>query len=1036
MGAVLVINVSGVETRVALVENGTISEYYLERKKDKGIVGNIYKGKVVRVLPGMQAAFVDIGLEKAAFLYVNDVFYDPDFSEQQFELTEGEHAEFDDELDESIDLNAAGHLNAAGALNAEPPARPVAHEACAPQLTIMTPSLLSTPGELKTPNELNGSVHTTSQPASGQTVETTARASQADDKVESKAEDKAEVTAEVAVLCEATTKDADSASSEGESTAAPESAEKTPVEAQAACAPEEVEAADEVADASAETSADKDQADKDTIDEPSGALAMATLIAPESAAADAAVEPVAAVSDVQTAVETAEASVEAAPVESAQTADQAGVAQTGEAQAEPTERRGELRARSRRRRRGGSARREVRHDDLTAQDRVESATPAPESMTSAETVSQAAEETSEAVQPTADAAPNGDTPAEANAPMRAEADDATATAPSPCVPAEDESAATAQADVEAADSAQNAEAQPTEAAEDRASATESADSQEASQETSLDASPACAQAQEQERTPVATEPARNQGRQGRNGERERGRRGNRADKGAAETRSGDRCDDTSERGESDNGRNAKRRPAANIQDLLKVGQEIIVQVAKDPIGTKGARVTSHISIPGRQIVFMPTVDHVGISRRIEKESERRRLRDIVERIRPAGTGFIVRTVAENISTEKLEADARFLTGIWSEVVAKKDKIGAPALLHPDLDLTLRATRDLFVQDVEKLVIDDRTEWERISRFVAAQAPALKDRVVLHEGDEPIFDAYGIEHELQRAYSRKVWLKSGGYLIIDQAEALTAIDVNSGRYVGKKSLEETITRINIEAAKEIVYQLRLRNIGGIMIIDFIDMAKAQNRDKVFKALQEALGRDKARTNILKISELGLIEMTRKRVRESLGRTLNEPCSYCDGRGHVKSKQTMAYEIFREIRRNANNFREGAIVVNCHPDVARILQVEERDELRYLMDRFNKTIVVRPQQSYHQEQFEIFGKTDRQQRSRSDRDHRDGDRRHEREQRQAEQGSLKLTADRAPLRKPGEGQEKKPASAPLVEPQGRLSEYPPEKSGNHA
>jgi len=1013
MGAVLVINVSGVETRVALVENGTISEYYLERKKDKGIVGNIYKGKVVRVLPGMQAAFVDIGLEKAAFLYVNDVFYDPDFSEQQFELTEGEHAEFDDELDESIDLNAAG------ALHADSPAKAVGHEAEAPQLTIVTPSLLSTPGELKTPHELNGSVHAVTPPASEQTVETTAR--------ESKSDDTVEVTADMATHSEVTAEDSTPASNEVESTAAPESAEKTPVEAQAVCAPE-VESADEVADANAETSAEKSS-------EPDGALAMATLIAPENEAAVTAGESVATVSGVPVAVEAAEVSVDAAAnVEQAQATEQAGDAPTGEAQAESTERRGELRARSRRRRRGGSARRELRHGELTAQDRVECATPAPESMANPEVAAPATAEASEAVATTEDAAPKVDATDEANAPLRAEAEDAAASDPTPGVSVEGESEATARADTEDADGADTAEAQPTESAENRVPAADAAAPKDASQEAPQDASPARGQAQDQERTPVAEQPARNQGRQGRNGER--GRRGNRAEKSAAEAKSGERGDDTSERGESDNGRNAKRRPAANIQDLLKVGQEIIVQVAKDPIGTKGARVTSHISIPGRQIVFMPTVDHVGISRRIEKESERRRLRDIVERIRPAGTGFIVRTVAENISTEKLEADARFLTGIWSEVVAKKDKIGAPALLHPDLDLTLRATRDLFVQDVEKLVIDDRTEWERISRFVAAQAPALKDRVVLHEGDEPIFDAYGIEHELQRAYSRKVWLKSGGYLIIDQAEALTAIDVNSGRYVGKKSLEETITRINIEAAKEIVYQLRLRNIGGIMIIDFIDMAKAQNRDKVFKALQEALGRDKARTNILKISELGLIEMTRKRVRESLGRTLNEPCSYCDGRGHVKSKQTMAYEIFREIRRNANNFREGAIVVNCHPDVARILQVEERDELRYLMDRFNKTIVVRPQQSYHQEQFEIYGKTDRQQRSRGDRDHRDSDKRHEREQRQAEQGSLKLTADRAPLRKPGEGQEKKPASAPLVEPQGRLSEYPPEKSGSHS
>jgi ribonuclease G len=395
--------------------------------------------------------------------------------------------------------------------------------------------------------------------------------------------------------------------------------------------------------------------------------------------------------------------------------------------------------------------------------------------------------------------------------------------------------------------------------------------------------------------------------------------------------------------------------------LLKVGQEVLVQVSKDPIGTKGARVTSHISIPGRHLVFMPTVDHVGISRRISNERERRRLREIVDRLRPPGTGFIVRTVAENVPQEKLEADIRFLIEVWNETVRKSAKAGnRPGLLHPDLDLILRATRDLFAQDVEQLIIDDREEWERVQNFVAAQDSALKDRVVLHEGEEPIFDAYGIEEEIKRATARKVWLKSGGYLIIDQAEALTAVDVNSGRYVGKKNLEDTILKINIEAAKEIVYQLRLRNIGGIIICDFIDMEKPQNRDKVFKALHEALGRDKAKTNVLRISELGLVEMTRKRVRESIGRVLHEDCGYCGGQGYVKTATTMAYEIFRELRRSAPAYKDPTLVVQCQTEVANVLQGEEREELRHLMDRYNKTIQVRARNDFHREQYEIYAR----------------------------------------------------------------------------
>jgi len=422
-----------------------------------------------------------------------------------------------------------------------------------------------------------------------------------------------------------------------------------------------------------------------------------------------------------------------------------------------------------------------------------------------------------------------------------------------------------------------------------------------------------------------------------------------------------------DRGRNGHGKSDRRedrprpRKEVRIEDLLKVGQEVVVQISKDPIGSKGARLTSHISIPGRHLVFMPTVDHVGISRRISNEKERRRLREIVDRLRPPGTGFIVRTVAENVPQAKLESDIRFLIEIWNQVVRKNEKRGGPGLMHPDLDLILRATRDLFAADVEKLVVDDREEYERILGFVTAQDPALSQRVVLHDSDEPIFDSYGIEQEIRRATQRKVWLKSGGYLIIDQAEALTAIDVNSGRYVGKKSLEETITKINMEAAKEIVYQLRLRNIGGIIICDFIDMEKPQNRDKVFKALQEALGRDKAKTNVLRISELGLVEMTRKRVRESIGRMLHEDCGYCGGQGFVKTATTVAYEIFREVRREAPNFKDPTLVVNCNVEVSRVLQSEERDELRHLMDRYNKTIQVRPQNNYHREQYDLYGRS---------------------------------------------------------------------------
>ncbi|HYH98060.1 Rne/Rng family ribonuclease, partial [Hyalangium sp.] len=753
MGSILVINTSGRETRVALVEGGHIAEFYLERKKDKGVVGNIYKGRVVRVLPGMQAAFVDIGLEKAAFLYVSDVVYDPDFARSQFELTEGEHEDFPDVPSESeadaVEAATGGEEPITAEVELEvqelapgelapPQGEPVAPAAAEPAAPVAAaPASETPPGGTNLPPLDSG------------------------------------VIAAAAVLT------------------VPPAPEESPK-------PSAVTAAEPTAEPAA--------------------LATPAESAPVAAApevpAPAATEPAAAEPAAPAAAPSEAVSSEAAPTAS-------GSEATPDAELQPA--------------------------------------PPPHAATAL----------GEIIPPP-------------------HAADAAAAAPRPEV-----------------------------ASGERRAPREGRDARDARQR-----------------------------------EREKEREHREKDKAKRQR------DDQQRR---DKEEKSKVRKSSRIEDLLKVGQEVVVQISKDPIGTKGARLTSHISIPGRHLVFMPTVDHVGISRRISNEKERKRLREIVDRMRPAGTGFIVRTVAENVPQEKLETDIRFLIEVWNQVVRRNEKRGGPGLLHPDLDLILRATRDLFAHDVEKLVVDDREEYERILAFVNAQDPALKDRVVLHDTEEPIFDAYGIEQELHRATQRKVWLKSGGYLIMDQAEALTAIDVNSGRYVGKKSLEETITKINVEAAKEIVYQLRLRNIGGIIICDFIDMEKAQNRDKVFKALQEALGRDKAKTNVLRISELGLVEMTRKRVRESIGRVLHEDCPYCDGKGFVKTATTVCYEIFREIRREAPGYKDSTLVINCSADVARLLQGEERNELRHLMDRYNKSIQVKAQQNYHREQYDIYGRS---------------------------------------------------------------------------
>ncbi|MBY0370988.1 Rne/Rng family ribonuclease, partial [bacterium] len=411
------------------------------------------------------------------------------------------------------------------------------------------------------------------------------------------------------------------------------------------------------------------------------------------------------------------------------------------------------------------------------------------------------------------------------------------------------------------------------------------------------------------------------------------------------------------------GRFSHRRPrgSANIQDLLKEGQEILVQVAKAPIGTKGARLTTHISLPGRNLVLMPTVKHLGISRRIGSERERRRLRDIfTKKIRPKDVGFIVRTVAEGKSYRDIRADADYLMRLWDQINHDSKKKRAPALIHEDLSLGMRSVRDLFTEDVDSFIIDNSEEFENVLDFVGEFMPVLQDRVKLFKGPSQLFEHYGIEAEISRALGKKVWLKSGGYLLIDQSEALTAVDVNTGRYVGSKSLEETILKTNLEAVKEIAYQLRVRNVGGIIIIDLIDMESLDNREKVYRALQEALGEDRAKTNILKISELGLVEMTRKRTHEDLVRYLTESCSHCDGRGYHKSRRTVCFEIFREIEKEGLSNNKN-ILVYAHPNVVNRMTIEEKEHVKILEERFEKNIIVKIDPTFHMEQYEVYSRS---------------------------------------------------------------------------
>src|SRR3954465_3969457 len=402
---------------------------------------------------------------------------------------------------------------------------------------------------------------------------------------------------------------------------------------------------------------------------------------------------------------------------------------------------------------------------------------------------------------------------------------------------------------------------------------------------------------------------------------------------------------------------------ARIEDLLKEGQEIVVQVTKEPISTKGARTTRYISLPGRHLVFMPTVDHIGISRRISSDKERRRLRDIVETMRPAGSGFIVRTVAEGVSERELKADMEFLIKLWNEVVRRSEGGRVPSLIYNDLDLLLRTVRDLFTADVEKLIIDSRPEYDRVKKFIAAFMPDFAGHIELYDGNDPIFDGFGIEIEIDRALERKVWLKSGGYLIVDEMEALTAIDVNTGRFVGKSSLEDTITKTNLEAAREVADQLRIRSLGGMIVVDFIDMDRPHNREKVTRVFNEHLRKDRSKAAVTRISELGLIEMTRKRTRESLLHTLTEPCTACEGKGYTKSRRTVTYELLRELRRQGDLVEGDTVLVEVHPDVAQVLATTDRPFLEEMEKRLQKRIVVKARGSFHVEDFEIRSPNDK-------------------------------------------------------------------------
>jgi ribonuclease G len=424
----------------------------------------------------------------------------------------------------------------------------------------------------------------------------------------------------------------------------------------------------------------------------------------------------------------------------------------------------------------------------------------------------------------------------------------------------------------------------------------------------------------------------------------------------------DKLDDEEEGGGRP--RNERDRPKAKIEEVLREGQEIIVQVVKEPLGTKGARLTSHVTMPGRFLVFMPTVDHIGVSRKIESREERGRLRGIVREFREE-TGFtggvIIRTAASGRPNEDIVSDLVAFHKIWKEIRQRTESSRAPAILYQEQSIVSRLLRDLLTEDYQAIRIDNATEHQRVLELVERIMPSLAPKVKLYAKPFPIFDEYGIQAEIDKALKSKVWLKSGGSIVINQTEALVAIDVNTGRYVGKKTagrLEDTIVKTNLEAVKEIVRQVRLRDLGGIIVLDLIDMEDRKNRQKVLQAVELELKKDRSPSKALQVSDFGLVIITRKRVKQSLERVLTEPCPYCSGSGVIKSSSTICYEILNEVKKVSPDLNGHRLLLRVNPDIARALKEEEQAVLKDLKQSIGKDVSIKADVHLHHEQFDVM------------------------------------------------------------------------------
>ncbi|MBZ5561376.1 MAG: Rne/Rng family ribonuclease [Acidobacteriia bacterium] len=884
------------ETKVAVLEDDQLVEVYYERDTDVGLVGGIYKGRVNRVLPGMQSAFVDIGLERDAFLYVSDFFFeDQEEYDKVFEEAEARATKYTAENPVAVAVAeppkpTESAVAPPASAEPAPPLPPPVAEARPNEVPTPAPGPTAPPEQGTAPPQESREYRRfdprarrrhrrgrggfgdrdrdrdrerehrfTPRPEAPANAsfeilpgESLAKYSHATPEAETSATPPSEITAEpenaspIEPIVASEAPSAEAQAGEGsEATAAPSLASESVPEV-----PNEPPSTESAPTASSEVI-------------PPTSFAVAMAATPEANESPATAEP--PVIQVQAELEDAAPALEVTPV-----APQDLVAEPSAPTESPS------------------------LDATTAPSVIE---PLP-------TITEYSPASAEPL--VSEAIPNAE-PASTEEPSGEPVSEATATPEGVATP------------------------QPPAATEEAPA-----------QSTTVPASSPDASSGPGERTYTLREPhqrprfapRRRRGRRGMGHQRPEGRR-----------------EPTSRPGNNQ---------PLQISELLKEGQEILVQIAKEPLGTKGARITSHIALPGRYLVYMPTIVHIGVSRKIASEEERLRLRNIILENKGSLTGgFIVRTAGEGRSAEEFKADLKFLSTLWSDIRAKADRTRAPAMIHRDLDLVQRLLRDTLTPDFKSIRVDNEIDYERVLDFVSRSQPSLVDKVKLYTRNTPLFEEFGVQSEIEKALKPKVWLRSGGYIVINQTEALVAVDVNTGKFVGKTNrLEDTIVKTNIDAVNEIVRQIRLRDLGGIIVIDFIDMDERKNRAKVVQALEEALRHDRAPTKVISFHDFGLVAITRKRVKQSLERTLCEPCNYCTGSGWIKSVHTVCNEILAEAKKMARQIEGDSLTLRVNPEVAKALKSREGVLVTELESLTKKDVIIKSDPNIHQERFEIF------------------------------------------------------------------------------